>query len=362
MKVLTVIGARPQFVKAAVVSNSLREFNIDEYLVHSGQHFDDNMSKVFFDEMKIKEPDAFMGISGGSHGSMTGQMLIKIEELIIQEKSDWVLVYGDTNSTLAGALAASKLNIPCAHVEAGLRSDNRRMPEEINRILTDHASDLLFAPTQTAFDRLFSEGIPKDKIIRTGDVMLDAAIHYGKIAKVQSDIINTLSLADSKYALCTLHRAENVDDPETLAWIVEGLSELSKGMTAVLPLHPRTRMRLNEFSLFEKLNSKIRIIDPLGFLDILALQKAASVIVTDSGGMQKEAFFQKKPCVTVRTETEWVELLPGGHNRLAIPLKDSISSKVDDALATNLDWSVNLYGDGKSSKTIAQALIKFCSK
>jgi UDP-GlcNAc3NAcA epimerase len=236
------------------------------------------------------------------------------------------------------------------------------MPEEINRILTDHASELLFAPTETAKDRLISEGIPLNKIIRTGDVMLDAAIHYSKIAEVQSDITNTLSINEAKYALCTLHRAENVDDPETLDWIVEGLSELSNGMTVVLPLHPRTRMRLNEFSLFEKLNSKVKIIDPLGFLDILALQKSASVIVTDSGGMQKEAFFQKKPCVTVRTETEWVELLPGGHNRLAIPLKDSMLSKVDEALEVNLDWSVNLYGDGKSSKTIAEALIKFCSE
>tara|TARA_A200000113_G_C8867313_1_gene355222 strand:- start:1508 stop:2596 length:1089 start_codon:yes stop_codon:yes gene_type:complete len=360
MKVLTVIGARPQFVKAAMVSNSLEKFNINEYLVHSGQHFDENMSKVFFDEMKIKEPDAHLGISGGSHGSMTGQMLIKIEELVIRVKPDCVLVYGDTNSTLAGALASSKLNIPCAHVEAGLRSYNRRMPEEINRILTDHVSDLLFAPTKTANDRLISEGIPQNKIIRTGDVMLDAAIHYGKIAEGQSNIINTLSLAEAKYALCTLHRAENVDDPKTLAWIVESLSELSKSMTVVLPLHPRTRMRLNNFSLFEKLNSKIKIVDPLGFLDILALQKSASVIVTDSGGMQKEAFFQKKPCVTVRTETEWVELLTGGHNRLVIPLKDSMLSKVDDALATNLDWSVNLYGDGNSSKTIAEALVSFC--
>ena len=310
--------------------------------------------------MKIKEPDAYLGISGGSHGSMTGQMLIKIEELIIREKPDCVLVYGDTNSTLAGALAASKLNIPCAHVEAGLRSDNRRMPEEINRILTDHASDLLLTPTSTAHQRLLKEGISDEKIIRTGDVMLDAAIHYGKIAEVQSDIINTLSLAEAKYALCTLHRAENVDDSRALAWIVNGLSELSNGMTIVLPLHPRTRMRLNEFSLFEKLNSKIKIIDPLGFLDILALQKSASVIVTDSGGMQKEAFFQKKPCVTVRTETEWIELLTGGHNRLAIPLKDSILSKVDDALAANLDWTLNLYGDGNSSQTIAEALMKFC--
>jgi UDP-GlcNAc3NAcA epimerase len=360
MKVLTVIGARPQFVKAAVVSNSLRSFNIDEYLVHSGQHFDDNMSKVFFDEMKIKEPDAYLGISGGSHGSMTGKMLIKIEELIIQEKPDWVLVYGDTNSTIAGALAAAKLNVPCAHVEAGLRSDNRRMPEEINRILTDHASDLLFAPTTAANDRLISEGIPKDKIVRTGDVMLDAAIHYGEIAQERSDIINTLSFNDAKYALCTLHRAENVDDPNTLTWIVEGLSELSNSMIVVLPLHPRTRMRLNDFSLFEKLNSKIEVIDPLGFLDILALQKSATLIVTDSGGMQKEAFFQKKPCVTVRSETEWVELLTGGHNRLALPLKDSIVEKVEDALAANLDWSLNFYGDGNSSKTIAEALRNFC--
>lgn len=360
MKILTVIGARPQFIKAAVVSQALHKEGISEFLVHTGQHFDENMSKVFFDEMNIKEPDAFLGVSGGSHGAMTGEMLIKIEELIFQQKPDWVLVYGDTNSTLAGVLAASKLNVPCAHVEAGLRSDNRRMPEEINRILTDHASDLLFAPTSTAHTRLLKEGIHDEKIIRTGDVMLDAAIYFGDTSKSNSSITKDLGIEGEKFALCTLHRAENVDNEERLKWIVNQLIEVSNELTLLLPVHPRLRARLDALHLTETFSGKIKLIDPVGFLDILALQKASSIIITDSGGMQKEAFFQKTPCVTVRTETEWLELLQGGHNRLVIPEQDSLLSKVLDAMNASLDWGINLYGDGNSSKTIAEALRNFC--
>ena len=228
MKVLTVIGARPQFIKAAVVSNALRTKGINEFLVHTGQHFDDNMSKVFFDEMGISKPQVNLGISRCTHGSMTGEMLIEVEKLMMEQKPDWVLVYGDTNSTLAGSLAASKLNIPCAHVEAGLRSDNRKMPEEINRILTDHASDILFAPTSTAHKRLLSEGIPQNKIVRTGDVMLDAALTFRKVAQEKSSIIKDLALEGKRFALCTLHRAENVDHLKTLKWIVEELNQVSK--------------------------------------------------------------------------------------------------------------------------------------
>ena len=356
MKILTVIGARPQFIKAAVVSRALMSNGINEFLVHTGQHFDDNMSKVFFDEMSMNKPHAFLGISGGSHGSMTGEMLFKIEELIIQQKPDWVLVYGDTNSTLAGALAASKLNVPCAHIEAGLRSDNRKMPEEINRILTDHASDLLFAPTSAAYLRLVNEGIPEQKIIRTGDVMLDAAIYFGKASKSKSTIVKDLELGGEKFALCTLHRAENVDSEKRLKWIVGQLNEVSKELSIILPVHPRLRLRLDGLELTNTFSEKIILIDPVGFLDILCLQMASCIIITDSGGMQKEAFFQKKPCVTVRTETEWVELLEGGHNRLAIPEQDSILRKVLDAMNAPLDWSINLYGDGNSSDIIAKAL------
>ena len=358
MKLFTVIGARPQFIKAAVVSKALREHNINEFIVHSGQHFDENMSEVFFDEMGIPKPQANLGISGGTHGSMTGQMLIEIEKFMMEQKPDWVLVYGDTNSTLAGSVAASKLSIPCAHVEAGLRSDNRKMPEEINRILTDHASDLLFAPTDAANQRLLSEGISENKIVRTGDVMLDAAVTFGKVAKEKSTIIKDLALENQRFALCTLHRAENVDHLNSLTWMVEQLNQVSEKIVLVLPLHPRTKLKLEEFSLLEKLSSNIRLIKPIGFLDVLSLQQASCIIITDSGGMQKEAFFQNKPCVTIRTETEWIELLDGGHNRLAKPMVDPITQKVDEALNASLDWSVELYGDGHSSETIAKALLE----
>ena len=346
----------PQFIKAAVVSKALSKNNINEFLVHTGQHFDPNMSKVFFDEMSITEPHAYLGISGVSHGSMTGEMLIQIEKIILKQEPDCVLVYGDTNSTLAGALAASKLSVPCAHVEAGLRSDNRRMPEEINRILTDHASDLLFAPTKTAHKRLLKEGIPDEKIIRTGDVMLDAALYFKELAKSSSSIVKDLRLDGEKFALCTLHRAENVDSDKRLKWIVAQLNEVSRDLRITLPVHPRLRARFDALQLNKSLSANIKLIDPVGFLDILCLQMASSVIITDSGGMQKEAFFQKKPCVTVRTETEWLELLEGGHNRLAIPEKDSILQKVQDAMNASLDWGIQLYGDGNSSDIIAKAL------
>ena len=358
MNILTVTGARPQFIKSAVVSSALQKRGILEYLVHTGQHFDENMSKIFFDEMGIAKPYANLGITGGTHGKMTGEMLVKIEEVILEQQPDWVLVYGDTNSTLAGCLAASKLNIPCAHVEAGLRSDNRKMPEEINRILTDHACDLLFAPTKIAHDRLLSERIEENKIVRTGDVMLDAALTFKKIALSKSKIISDLNLDGQRYALCTIHRAENVDDINVLDWICKGLNGLSKELPIILPLHPRTKSRLEKFSLLDLISPLVRLIPPVGFLDILALQSLSSLIVTDSGGMQKEAFFQKKPCVTVRSETEWTELLEGGHNRLAKPLKDEIRDKAQLALNANLDWSINLYGDGKSSETIADSLLE----
>jgi UDP-GlcNAc3NAcA epimerase len=332
---------------------------VEEFLVHTGQHFDENMSRVFFDEMGIPEPSANLGVSGGGHGSMTGKMLIRVEELIMEQKPGCVLVYGDTNSTLAGALAASKLNIPCAHVEAGLRSDNRAMPEETNRILTDHACDLLFAPTDDAARRLRKEGIAGEKVIRTGDVMLDAALLYGEKAKSESAILDRLGLKEKKYALCTLHRAENVDSREVVEWLISGLGEIARNLPVLLPIHPRTKARLKEFELLDALPPGIRIVDPVGYLDILRLESSAALILTDSGGMQKEAFFQKVPCVTLRTETEWTELLPGGHNRLALPMTESISEKAEDALSADPDWSVDLYGDGHSSETIAQAIIDY---
>jgi UDP-GlcNAc3NAcA epimerase len=360
MKLFSVIGARPQFVKAAVVSRALKKHDgVEEFLVHTGQHFDENMSRVFFDEMGIPQPSANLGVSGGSHGSMTGQMLIQIEELIMEQKPDCVLVYGDTNSTLAGALAASKLNVPCAHVEAGLRSDNRAMPEEINRILTDHACDLLFAPTAEAVRRLAGEGIAGDKVVRTGDVMLDAALVFGEKARSQSTILERLSLREKGFALCTLHRAENVDSRDVLEWLIKGLGEVAEVLPMILPIHPRTRARLKEFELLDGLSSEIRVVDPVGYLDILRLERSASLILTDSGGMQKEAFFQEVPCVTLRSETEWIELLPGGHNRLARPMIESISEKAEEALSSDPDWSIDLYGDGHSSELIVSAILNF---
>ncbi len=357
MKVFTVVGARPQFVKAAVVSRVLREnFAADEFLLHTGQHFDDNMSKVFFEDMGIPEPDANLRVSGGRHGEMTGEMLSRIETQLISVQPDWVLVYGDTNSTLAGALAASKLNLPCAHVEAGLRSDNRNMPEEINRILTDHACDLLFAPTEEALIRLAREGIEGEHVVRTGDVMLDAAKFFSPVASEKSSILGTLGLTDSTFAVCTLHRAENVDFRDRLESILKGLRDITQDLPIVLPLHPRTKRRVEDFDL-SNLLQPLQVLEPLGFLDMLVLQKESSLILTDSGGVQKEAFFQKTPCVTLRSETEWVELLPGGHNRLARPEVDSISEKAKEALAFSPDWDVPLYGDGRSAETIVRALI-----
>jgi UDP-GlcNAc3NAcA epimerase len=359
MKVVSIIGARPQFVKAAVVSRALREDQgVEEFLVHTGQHFDDNMSRVFFDEMGIPEPDVNLGVSGGGHGAMTGSMLAEIEKILQCETPDWALVYGDTNSTLAGALAAAKLNIPCAHVEAGLRSHNRRMPEEINRILTDHACDLLFAPTDQAMQKLRAEGIMGEKVVRTGDVMLDAVNLFRPVAREKSRILEDLAQTRGGFALCTLHRAENVDDRETLAGIVAGLGEVALELPIVLPLHPRTLGRMEQFGLRDSFPSGILTCDPLGYLDILCLEEAAALILTDSGGMQKEAFFQRTPCVTIRSETEWVELLLDGHNRLARPGIDSIAEKAREAMSADLYWDKNLYGEGKSAETIARTLVE----
>jgi len=359
MKVVSIIGARPQFVKAAVVSRALREDQgVEEFIVHTGQHFDDNMSRVFFDEMGIPEPNVNLGVSGGGHGAMTGSMLAGIEKILECETPDWALVYGDTNSTLAGALAAAKLNIPCAHVEAGLRSHNRRMPEEINRILTDHACDLLFAPTDQAMQKLSAEGIMGEKVVRTGDVMLDAVNLFRPVAREKSRILEDLAQTRGGFALCTLHRAENVDDRETLAGIVAGLGEVALELPIVLPLHPRTLGRMEQFDLLDSFPSGILTCDPLGYLDILCLEEAAALILTDSGGMQKEAFFQCTPCVTIRSETEWVELLVDGHNRLARPGVDSIVEKAHEAMSTDLNWDKNLYGDGKSAETIARNLVE----
>lgn len=355
MKIFTVVGARPQFVKAAVVSRALAaNAAVSEKIIHTGQHYDTNMSDVFFDEMEIPPPAFNLGINGKSHGAMTGQMLEGLENLFISHKPDLVLVYGDTNSTLAGALAASKLHIPVAHVEAGLRSFNMRMPEEVNRILTDRLSEFLFCPTQTALDNLYKEGYPFSNmnVLLSGDVMQDAAMYYAEKSAANSTILKDLKL--EQFVLCTLHRAENTDDPARLSSIMNALSEINNEIPVVLPLHPRTRKIVAE----EGLKLPMIIIDPVGYYDMLELLKSASMVMTDSGGLQKEAFFFKKHCVTLRNETEWVELVKGGFNMLAGADNTQIVAAFHEMINKESDFSVNLYGGGHSAEIIVKELIK----
>uniref|UniRef100_UPI003341AB8F non-hydrolyzing UDP-N-acetylglucosamine 2-epimerase n=1 Tax=Castellaniella defragrans TaxID=75697 RepID=UPI003341AB8F len=354
MNVITIIGARPQFIKAVIVSQALVVRGIAEKLIHTGQHFDANMSDVFFDELGITRPAYHLGIGGGTHGQNTGRMIEAVEQILLEQRPDWVLVYGDTDSTLAGAVAAVKLHIPVAHVEAGLRSFNRRMPEEINRVLTDHAADLLFAPTETAVTHLAREGIADARVRLVGDVMYDAALFYGDKAEQSSSILASLRLTPRRYALATIHRAENTDNPQRLAAIFEGFAQF--GADIVLPLHPRTRGRLAAQGL--TLPKNVRVIDPIGYLDMVMLEKNAHLIATDSGGVQKEAFFYRVPCVTLRDETEWSELVDGGWNRLAPPTNGGdIASVLERALGSE-GFDIQPYGDGNAASIIADSLIR----
>lgn len=306
MKLLTIIGARPQFIKAAVVSRILSnpKYRINEIIVHTGQHYNSNMSDIFFSELEIPRPKYNLDVGSGSHGKQTGEMLAKIETVLLKEQPDRVLVYGDTNSTIAGSLSAAKLNIPVAHVEAGLRSFNRAMPEEINRILTDQLSDLLFCPTKTSNHHLKNEGIASEKCYIVGDVMYDAALYYGEKADKKNIILAELGLHSKSFILATIHRAENTDDPRRLKAIFEGLVSLGKNHMVILPMHPRTHVKLEQIGLLAELKQAIKIIEPVGYLDMVMLEKNAKLIVTDSGGVQKEAFFHQVPCVTLRDETE----------------------------------------------------------
>lgn len=354
IKVVTILGARPQFIKAGSVS---REFalntEIKEVIVHTGQHYDSNMSDVFFDEMKIPKPNYFLGIGGNSHGSMTGQMIEKIESVLQTEKPDWVLVYGDTNSTLAGALAASKLHIKIAHIEAGLRSFNIKMPEEVNRILADRISSLLFCPTQTAIENLHSEGVGRwnSHVELSGDVMQDGALFYKKLAKKPTDLF-----LNGEFVLSTIHRAENTDSKSRLTGIVESLNEIAEQVAIVLPLHPRTKIKLE--SLPVKLSSKVNLIDPVGYLNMVWLIDNCKLVMTDSGGLQKEAFFFSKPCITLRDETEWVELIKHNFNILVGADKKTILKAYKEHIFSS-DFNVNLYGNGLASKRVVKALINY---
>jgi UDP-GlcNAc3NAcA epimerase len=351
--VVTVLGARPQFIKAAMVSRALRaRQGVREILVHTGQHFDGNMSEIFFEQMEIPEPDYNFDIAGLSHGAMTGRMLEKIEKVLIEEKPDCVLVYGDTNSTLAGALAAVKLHFRVAHVEAGLRSFNRKMPEEHNRVLTDHCSDILFCPTETEFVES-QDALPL--VLNVGDVMYDAALFFGDKAKRESHVLKDLNLEAKTYILATVHRAENTDNPARLMEIFECLDAVSRDIPVILPLHPRTKKCLIN-SKFKIQNSKLRCISPLGYLDMVMLEKNARLIVTDSGGIQKEAFFHKVPCVTLRDETEWVELVEAGVNVLVGADKGKIMQGVGRMIEKEIDSSLEVYGRGDTAEKVVEIL------
>ena len=363
LKVVTVVGTRPQFVKASMVSRAFRSHpEIQEILVHTGQHYDSNLSEIFFAELGIPEPSFHLGIGSGTHGYQIARMLEPIEQVLIQEQPAWVLVYGDTNSTLAGALAASKLHLPLAHIEAGLRSFNRNMPEELNRVLTDHASDLLFPPTDLAERNLRTEGIAAERIRLVGDVMCDAARYFQCLAERQSTILDRFQLDSQRYILATVHRAENTDCGDRLRTILRGLDEAATGLPIIFPLHPRTRSVLANLEGFTKLSERLRFVDPVGYLDMAMLERNARLIVTDSGGVQKEAFFYSVPCVTLRTETEWQELIELGWNRLAPPTSaNSVATALQKALTETPRMSRNPYGDGHAAEHVVQHLLTWRS-
>jgi UDP-GlcNAc3NAcA epimerase len=353
MKIATIVGARPQFIKAATLSRCIEGLaGITEVLIHTGQHYNANMSVVFFSELDIRKPDHHLGIGGGTHGENTGRMIEAIEKVLIKEKPDWVLVYGDTDSTLAGALAAVKLHIPLAHVEAGLRSFNRRMPEETNRVLTDHAADLLFVPTTTAVSNLAAEGITGDKVQLVGDVMYDATLYYQAKARKPAAV----AVNDSKpFVLCTIHRAENTDDAVRLTAIVQTLNQLADQMPVILPLHPRTVAAMKRLQ-GVTLNPAVQVIEPVGFLGMTWLLAQCTVVVTDSGGVQKEAYFHQKPCLTLRDETEWVELVDAGFNRLLSPFATDVLEVFKQMQSVVIPKGVGLYGGGDAAGKIVSNL------
>lgn len=357
-KIVTVLGARPQFIKASVVSHVMNQSShIKEVLVHTGQHFDANMSDVFFEELGMRKPDYFLDIHGGGHGAMTGRMLEQIENVLKTERPDAVLVYGDTNSTLAGALAAAKLHIPVAHVEAGLRSFNIEMPEEVNRILTDRISRWLFTPTAAASAHLRNEGVVDEHIEEVGDVMYDVALHHGGRLDALGGILGKLGLVPGSYVLATIHRAENTDYEKRLLAIVDGLQAVAQQMPVVWPLHPRTRGVLQRMGRLTGLSPKVLLIDPMGYLDMVQLEKYSAVIATDSGGVQKEAFFYRVPCVTLRDETEWVELVDTGWNRVVSPLSADIVQMAILGALGQLGRDIQPYGAGDAAQRIVNRLL-----
>ena len=346
-RIATIVGARPQFIKAAALSRVLTQADgLEEVLIHTGQHFDDNMSEIFFRELSIPKPAFNLAIHGGPHGEMTGKMLIAIEQTLKDAEPDMVLVYGDTNSTLAGALAAAKMHIPVAHVEAGLRSFNRRMPEEVNRVLTDHVSALLFCPTDVAIKNLASEGISKG-VLQTGDVMFDATLFAREAARKSSNILGELDIT-APFGLCTIHRSENTDDLDRLRAILKFVEENADGVPIVFPVHPRTRQVFERHGIAP---NGMKLVAPVGYLDLHRLLSEASFVFTDSGGLQKEAYFHRVPCTTLRDETEWVETIEAGWNRLwTSPDYNQPRRDVPD------------YGAGKAAEEIAAAIGNFLNE
>lgn len=353
MRIATIVGARPQFIKAAPVSKALRKTN-REILIHTGQHYDPEMSRIFFEELKLPKPDYNLGVGSGNPGWQVGTMLVKIEATLMRVKPDLVLVYGDTNSTLAGALSAAKLNLPLAHVEAGLRARDRKMQEEKNRVVTDHLAKLLFCPTQSSVGNLKREGIVHG-VHLTGDVMMDSLKLFLPEAQRRSKILETLHLEPKSYLLTTVHRAENTDDPGKLLPILTALSKLEQ--TVIFPVHPRTRKAIRTHGF--KGSRTIKFISPLGYLDMLVLEKNAAVLVTDSGGIQKEAYFLNVPCVTLRDETEWTETLRHGRNILAGSTQARILAAVKKSLTKTHGWDEDeIFGDGNASAQIARLICK----
>lgn len=377
IKIVTIIGARPQIIKAAALSRAIKKeysTDISEVIVHTGQHYDNNMSAVFFEELGIPKPDYNLNVGSGAHGSQTSKMIVGIEEVLMNEKPDALVVYGDTNSTLAGAISASKLHIPIVHIEAGLRSFNKKMPEEINRILCDHASTLLFTPTKAGLTNLQKEGFPinaqkpytadKQGVFHCGDIMYDNSLHFSAVSDLQSSILRENQLESSKYILSTIHRNDNTDNPQNLTSIFAALLSLIENhkQTIVLPLHPRTKNLMEQnlpIELLNKIknNASFKIIDPVSFLDMIALEKNASIIVTDSGGVQKEAYFFNKPCIILRPETEWVELVKCGAATIVGSNPEEIVKAFMNYSSRTIEFPP-LFGNGKAAEFICSKMIE----
>lgn len=378
MKIITIIGARPQIIKAAAISRAIHTHfkdQITELIVHTGQHYDDNMSAIFFSEMGIPEADYNLSVGSGNHGAQTAKMMEGIESILLKEQPDALLVYGDTNSTLAGALAAAKIHIPVVHIEAGLRSYNKSMPEEINRITCDHCSTLLFSPTQQGIENLIKEGFSTTKhskasidhplVFKTGDIMFDNSMYFSSIANEKQGLVEKLQLTPGEFILCTIHRDSNTDKPEHLNQIIRGLLQIQRisNQILVLPLHPRTRKKMTELlepAVAKELqdNSRIQVIDPAGFLDMISLESRCSMVITDSGGVQKEAFFFKKPCIILREQTEWVEIVENG-NALLVGSSEEKLIEAYHQLTIKKDFTYPpFFGDGYASEEICRLMIE----